>query len=402
MPLKATEISGFKPTDAAYKRTDEKGLYLLVKPTGSKLWYWKYLFGGREKKMAIGPWPEVSLAKARHVRDVNRIKLAEGIDPMMERKRAKNVARFGGDNTFAAVALEYIEHKMVGEGRADGTLLKARWFLDLLKPAIGNMPISDVDPQMMLAPLKKLEARGNRETAKKCRSFASRVFRYGAATGRCTIDPTAILKGALLTPQARHYAAILDPEKLGGLLRAIDEFDGSLSVKYALQITPHVFVRPGELRHAEWNEFDLDKAIWTVPAGKMKARRTHVVPLSRQVLELLNQFKEATGDRVRGHVFASLYTPRRPMSENTINAALRRMGFDKNEMTAHGFRSTASTILNESGLWHPDAIERALAHGDSNAIRGTYNRGNYWDERVRMAQWWSDYLDELRGGGAET
>ena len=215
MSLKAAEINGFRPSDAPYKRTDEKGLFLLVKPTGSKLWYWKYLFGGREKKMAIGPWPEVSLAKARHVRDINRIKLAEGIDPMMERKRAKNAAKYGGENTFAAVAREYIEQKMVGEGRAEGTLLKARWFLDLLKPAIGNMPISDVDPQMMLAPLKKLEARGNRETAKKCRSFASRVFRYGAASGRCTIDPTAILKGALLTPQARHYAAILEPDGLG-------------------------------------------------------------------------------------------------------------------------------------------------------------------------------------------
>ena len=399
MSLKASEINGFQPSDGPYKRTDEKGLFLLVKPTGSKLWYWKYLFGGREKKMAIGPWPEVSLAKARHVRDINRIKLAEGIDPMMERKRAKNAAKYGGENTFAAVGREYIEQKMVGEGRAEGTLLKARWFLDLLKPAIGNMPISDVDPQMMLAPLKKLEARGNRETAKKCRSFASRVFRYGAATGRCTIDPTAILKGALLTPQARHYAAILEPDGLGKLLRAIDNFEGSAVVKFALQITPHVFVRPGELRHAEWSEFDFDKATWTVPAGKMKARRTHVVPLSRQVLALLQQLKEATSDRVRKYLFAALYTPRRPMSENTINASLRRMGYGPDDMTAHGFRSTASTLLNESGLWHPDAIERALAHGDSNAIRGTYNRGNYWDERVKMAQWWSDYLDELRGGG---
>ena len=398
MSLKATEINGFRPGDAPCKKTDEKGLFLLVKPTGSKLWYWKYLFGGREKKMAIGPWPDVSLAKARHIRDINRIKVAEGIDPMMERKRAKNAARYGGENTFAAVAREYIEEKMVGEGRAEGTLLKARWFLDLLKPAIGNMPISDVDPQMMLAPLKKLEARGNRETAKKCRSFASRVFRYGAATGRCTTDPTAILKGALLTPQARHYAAILEPEKLGELLRVIDKFEGSGAVKFALRITPHVFVRPGELRHAEWSEFDLAKATWTVPAGKMKARRTHVVPLSRQVIELLEQLKEATEGRDKGYLFAALYSARRPMSENTINAALRRMGYGPDDMTAHGFRSTASTLLNESGLWHPDAIERALAHGDSNAIRGTYNRGNYWDERVRMAQWWSDYLDELRGG----
>jgi len=399
MTLNALQIRGFPASDKPYRKTDERGLYLEVFPNGSKLWRFKYSFAGKEKRMALGAWPDVNLQQARHKRDELRVRIANGEDPAHTRKRAKATAKISAANTFESIAREYIDEKMVGEGRAEGTLLKARWFLDLLKPAIGNMPISDVDPQMMLAPLKKLEARGNRETAKKCRSFASRVFRYGAATGRCTTDPTAILKGALLTPQARHYAAILEPEKLGKLLRAIDDFDGSMAVKFALQITPHVFVRPGELRHAEWSEFDLDKATWTVPAGKMKARRTHVVPLSRQVLELLQQLKDATSDRVRGYLFASLYTPRRPMSENTINASLRRMGFGTDEMTAHGFRSTASTILNESGLWHPDAIERALAHGDSNAIRGTYNRGNYWDERVRMTQWWSDYLDKLRAGG---
>lgn len=273
---------------------------------------------------------------------------------------------------------------MGGEGRAEGTLLKARWFLDLLKPAIGSMPISDVDPQMMLAPLKKLEARGNRETSNKCRSFASRVFRYGAATGRCATDPTAILKGALLTPQARHYAAILEPEKLGELLRGIDGFECYPVTRLALKIALHIFVRPGEMRHGDWDEIDLDKAIWTIPAGKMKARRTHAGPLSRQVLELFKELKEVSGGT--GFMFPAFHTRLRPMSENTINAAFRRMGFSKDEMTAHGFRSTASTMLSESGLWHPDAIERALAHGDSNAIRGTYNRGQYWDERVRIAQ----------------
>jgi integrase len=397
MTLNALQIRGFSGGDNPYKKTDERGLYLEVFPNGSKLWRLKYSFGGKEKRLALGAWPEVSLQKARHMRDELRVRIASGEDPALTRKRAKATARISAANTFESVAREYIEEKMVGEGRAEGTLLKARWFLDLLKPAIGNMPISDVDPQMMLAPLKKLEARGNRETAKKCRSFASRVFRYGAATGRCTIDPTAILKGALLTPQARHYAAVLEPDKLGELLRVIDKFEGSGAVKFALRITPHVFVRPGELRHAEWSEFDLAKATWTVPAGKMKARRTHVVPLSRQVIELLEQLKQATEGRDKGYLFAALYAKRRPMSENTINAALRRMGYGPDDMTAHGFRSTASTLLNESGLWHPDAIERALAHGDSNAIRGTYNRGNYWDERVRMAQWWSDYLDELRG-----
>ena len=397
MSLRAAEISAFRGVDTPYKKADERGLYLEIFPNGSKLWRVKYRIGGKEKRIALGAWPEISLSKARHLRDAIRAKLVDGKDPALERKRAKIAAKIGSGNTFEAIAQEYIEDKMVRQGLAEATLLKARWFLDLLKPAIGTMPINEVDPQMMLAPLKRLEARGNYETAKKCRSFASRVFRYGAATGRCNADPTAILAGALVTPKARHYAAILEPKKLGELLRAIDVFECSPVVKFALQIAPHVYVRPGELRHAEWKEFDFDKAIWTIPAGKMKARRIHVVPLSHQALDLLAQLREWSDNK--GYVFPALYSPARPMSENTINSSFRRMGFSKEEVTAHGLRSTASTMLNESGKWHPDAIERALAHGDSNAVRGAYNRGNYWDERVRMAQWWSDHLDQLREGG---
>ena len=396
MAFNHQEIKGFKPTDKPYKKADSKGLYLLVKPNGSKLWYYKYRFGGIEKKMPLGAFPEIGLGAARDERDRAKVSITDGIDPMRERKREKSQIKLGAENTFGSVARAYIEDKMVGEGRAEATLRKARWFLDLLKPAIGNMPINDVDPQLMLAALKKLEAKGNLETAKKCRSFASRVFRYGAAMGLCQNDPTAILQGALITPKARHYAAILEPEKLGELLRAIDGFECYPVTKLALKIAPHIFVRPGELRHGEWEEIDWDKATWTIPAGKMKARRTHVVPLSRQVLELFRKLKPVSGGK--GFIFPAFHTRLRPMSENTINAAFRRMGFTKDEVTAHGLRSTASTMLNESGLWHPDAIERALAHGDSNAIRGVYNRGNYWDERVKMAQWWSDYLDELRDG----
>lgn len=394
MSLNVQEIKGFLPQSKPYKRYDSGGLYLLVKPNGSKLWQFKYRFGGIEKKMPFGAFPEISLAEARKRRDRARTSVADGVDPMRERKREKAKIRLGAENTFAVVASSYIEHKMVGEGRAEATLKKARWFLELLSPAIGNMPLDDLDPQMMLAALKKLEARGNLETAKKCRSFSSRVFRYGAALGLCKSDPTAILQGALITPKARHYAAILEPEKLGQLLRAIDDFECYPVTKLALKIAPHIFVRPGELRHGDWSEIDWEKAVWTIPAGKMKARRTRAVPLSRQVLELFRELQSVTIGT--GYMFPAFHTWKRPMSENTINASFRRMGFTKDEMTAHGFRSTASTLLNESRLWHPDAIERALAHGDSNAIRGTYNRGQYWDERVRMAQWWSDYLDELR------
>lgn len=396
MSLNVQEIKGFLPQSKPYKRYDSGGLYLLVKPNGSKLWQFKYRFGGIEKKMPFGAFPEISLAEARRRRDRARTSVADGVDPMRERKREKAKIRLGAENTFAVVASSYIEHKMVGEDRAEATLKKARWFLELLSPAIGNMPLDDLDPQMMLAALKKLEARGNLETAKKCRSFSSRVFRYGAALGLCKSDPTAILQGALIMPKARHYAAILEPEKLGQLLRAIDDFECYPVTKLALKIAPHIFVRPGELRHGDWSEIDWEKAIWTIPAGKMKARRTHAVPLSRQVLELFRELQSVTIGT--GYMFPAFHTWKRPMSENTINASFRRMGFTKDEMTAHGFRSTASTLLNESGLWHPDAIERALAHGDSNAIRGTYNRGQYWDERVRMAQWWSDYLEELKKG----
>ncbi|WP_293698200.1 MULTISPECIES: tyrosine-type recombinase/integrase [unclassified Sphingopyxis] len=397
MSLKVAEISAFRAGDTPYKKADAKGLYLEIFPNGSKLWRWKYRVAGKEKRLALGAWPDVTLAKARQLCEAARATLADGADPGLERKRAKATARISAANTFASVAAEYIEGKMVGEGRAETTLAKARWFLDLLRPAVGELPISDVDPQMLLAPLKRLEARGNKETAKKVRSFASRVFRYGVATGRCKADPAALLQGALVAPKARHYAAILEPAKLGELLRAVDAYTGNPTTRLALQITPHVFVRPGELRHAEWSEFDLDGAIWRIPAGKMKARRAHSVPLSLQVVALLGELRALTGGD--GYVFPALYSPRRPMSENTINVALRRMGFGKDEATAHGFRATASTLLNESGKWQSDAIERALAHGDSDAVRGTYSRGQYWEERVRMATWWSDYLDRLRVGG---
>jgi integrase len=386
MTLKATEISAFRAKDAPYRKADEKGLYLEVFPNGSKLWRLKYRIAGKEKRLALGAWPEITLAKARQSRDDARIQISDGVDPALERKKGKAVAKLSAANTFASIGAEYIERKMEAEGKAPATILKARWFLDLLNPAIGQLPITDVDPQMLLAAIKRLEAKGNYETAKKCRSFASRVFRYAVWTGRAKIDPAAMLQGALVTKKAKHYAAILEPAKLGQLLRSIDVYDGNPVTRLALQIAPHVFVRPGELRHAEWAEF-----------GKMKARCPHSVLLSSQVVALIHELAELTGKE--RYLFPSAYTPLRPMSENTVNVAFRRMGYTKDEMTAHGFRASASTMLNESGLWNPDAVERALAHGDSNAVRGAYSRGSYWPERVKMAQWWSDYLDKLRAGG---
>jgi integrase len=398
MPLTDRAIrslkSGFKPV----RKADGLGLYIEAQPTGSKLWRQKYRFGGREKRLSLGSYPEVSLAEARRRRDRNRATLQCGIDPALERRKAKAAAKVSADNTFSNVAEEYLA-KVEKEGRAPATLRKARWFRDLLDGAIGVIPVDQVDPQTLLSALRAIESEGKLETAKKVRSFASRVFRYAVATARATSDPAQPLLGALTSPRPSHYAAILEPKKLGRLLRAIDQYGGQPGTRYALKIAPHVFLRPGELRLAKWDEIDLDEKVWRIPAERMKARKAHALPLSRQVIDYLKELFEISGPE--GFVFPAFHTRRRPISENTLNGAFRRMGFAKDEVTAHGLRATASTLLNESGNFNPDAIERALAHGDSNAIRGIYHRSPYWSDRVAMAQWWSDYLDDLRSNDSE-
>jgi integrase len=392
MALKDLEIRALKPADRIYKKTDERGLYVEVRPGGAKLWRLKYRFAGKDKRMALGPYPEVSLAEARSKRDEARQKLRDGIDPLAERQREKLLAQFSAANTFGEIAEEYID-KMVAEGRAAATTSKANWLLEQLAP-ISKRPIADLKPVDMLAALKRIEARGKHETARRCRSFASRVFRYAAATGRAENDPTSVLRGALVTPKVTHHSAILDPKALGDLLRSIDAYSGNAITRLAMQMLPHVMTRPGEFRKAQWSEFDLDNAVWKIPPERMKMRRPHAVPLSRQVLACLAELDALTGPD--GYVLPAFHTSRRPMSENTINQAFRRMGYAAGEVTAHGLRTTASTLLNESGKWSPDAIERSLAHADANAIRGIYNRGFYWEERVAMHEWWSDYLDQLR------
>lgn len=393
MALTDIQVRNAAPKERDFKMSDSGGLYVLVRPNGSKLWRMKYRVGGREQKLSFGPYPAISLKEARLRRDEARVEIGRGGDPVRRERKERIAAEIAAGNTFTEVATEYIE-KCAEEGYAEATLKKARWFLDLLKPVIGHEPISDVSPHELLSALRRIERKGNRESARRARSFASRVFRYGVATLRAEHDPAQPLKGALVAPIVKHYAAITDPNKLGGLLRAIEGFEGSPVTRQALRIAPHVFVRPGELRHATWEEFDFEAAVWKIPEGRMKSRRPHSVPLSRQVIALFEELGDLRGKR--GLVFASLSARNRPMSENTMNAALRRMGFGGDEMTAHGMRATASTLLNESGLWSHDAIERALAHQDSNAVRGIYHRGQHWEERVRMAQWWSDHLDQLR------
>ena len=397
MTLTDTRIRSLRPRDKSYKVMDKDGLFLQITPSGGKLWRFRYRLSGMEKKLSIGRYPEVSLQQARDTAIDARRLISSGGDPAFDKKKEKLKNEFIAGHTFGDIALEYIEDIMAQNGRAEATIIKAQYFLRQLKTGIGKRPIDKIEPFEILVILKRLEAQGKHETAKKCRSFASRVFRYAAATTRCSTDPTTMLQGALVKPKPSHYAAILDPQEFGGLLRAIEGYDGNMLTRYGLLVAPHVFVRPGELRHAEWHEIDLDEAVWKIPPGKMKSRRMHAVPLSRQVVSYLEDLSSYIG--TEGYVFPSVRSFKRPMSENTLNAAFRRMGFGKDEVTAHGLRATASTLLNECGLWNPDAIERSLAHGDSNAVRGVYHRGLHWKERVEMAQWWSDYLDELREGG---
>ena len=393
LALTDTTIKNAKHGPKPIKLFDERGLFLLLQPSGGKLWRLKYRFLGKEKKLSLGVYPDVTLKEARKRRDEARTLLANGADPAgVKREQAKSAKR-DAENTFKSISDEYIE-KSAKEGRAIVTIKKTQWLSSLLESDLGDRPVSDITPADLLEALQKVEAKGHLETARRMRSFAGRVFRYAVATSRATSDPSNLLRGALMAPKVKHHSAILEPNAVGELLRAIDGYSGQPLTSIALKLTPHVFVRPGELRRAEWHEVNLEKAIWTIPAEKMKMRDPHVVPLSRQARALFDSAKVISEGQQ--YIFSSLYPGNRPMSENTINAALRRLGYTGKEMTAHGFRSIASTLLNESGEWNPDAIERALAHKDNSSSRGAYHRGQYWNERVKMAQWWSDYLDNLR------
>ena len=395
--LTATAVRNAKPRAKPYKLGDSLGLFLLVEPSGGKLWRLKYRVDGREKKFAIGTYPEVGLAEARRRRDEARELLAEGKDPSREKQQAKQRAKLAAANTFGIIAQEFID-KRRREGMSASTADKSEYYISRMGTAFARLPISTIAPPDILAVLRRIEAKGNFETARRVLQLAGRVFRYAVATARPTPDPSRDLRGALTAPTPKHYGAIIEAERAGELLRAIDGYDGQVLTRLAMQLSPHVFVRPGELRHAEWEDIDLDGALWTIPSTKMKMRKAHRVPLSRQSVAILRAAHAITGPT--GFVFPSIRTRARPMSENTVNAGLRRLGFTGDEMTAHGFRAMASTLLNESGRWSPDAIESALAHGDDDRVRAAYHRGAHWKERVEMAQWWSDYLDRLRQGSA--
>lgn len=376
------------------KHFDGGGMFLDVRANGSRYWRMKYRYAGRERLLSFGVYPEVSLAEARRRRDAARTAIRDGSDPAKVKQARKVADKISAANSFEVVAREWLETQR--KTLSASTFKKAEWTLiEQVCPWLGSQPITEIDPPALLSVLRRIEARGARETAHRTKERCGQVFRYAIATGRAERDPSADLRGALAPPVRKSRAALTDPAKVGNLLRDIDGYKGQFSTRCALQLAPLVFVRPGELRHAEWVEIDLDAAVWRVPAHKMKMREEHVVPLAPQAVAILRELEPLTG---RGrYLFPSLRSPLEPMSENTVNAALRRLGYDRDTMTGHGFRAMASTRLNEMG-WAPDVIERQLAHAERNKVRAAYNRAQYLAERKKMMTAWADYLDALRLG----
>jgi integrase len=377
------------------KLSDGGGLQLWVTSSGSKRWHIAYRFGGKQLKLSLGAYPAVGLKDAREQRDAAKRLLASGIDPGQQRKTAALIKANAEANTFDAIASELLQKKRC-EAKAEKSLDKLEWLLSLARPSIGARPIAEITAPDVLSVLRAVEARGRHETARRLRATIGQVFRYAVATGRAEADPTGALKGALTMPNVQHRAAIVEAKAFGGLLRAIATYDGAPETRAALELLALTLVRPGELRAAEWAEFDLETGVWSIPGEKMKMKRPHRVPLASQAIVILQDLKAITGSGK--FLFPSVRSAQRCMSENTINAALRRLGFDKDEMTGHGFRSAASSMLNESGLWNADAIEAQLAHVENNSVRRAYHRADYWDERTRMMSWWANRCEELRDG----
>jgi integrase len=390
------EIQNAKPRAKLYRLSDGDGLHLEISPVGGKLWRLRYRFGGKEKMLALGRYPEVRGPNARKRAGEARHAVQSGRDPSVEKKAEKERARIAGDTSFEAVARVWMGK--VFPNLAESTRIKHKTFLESdVFPWIGARPIAELTAPDLIAVLRRVEARGALEIAGRTYNLMGRIFRYAVGHGLCTRDPSRDieLRDVLATPNTRHHASVTDPKEVGGLLRAIEGFTGTLATRCALKLAALTFVRPGELRHAEWAEFDLDKAEWRIPAAKMKMREQHIVPLCTQAIVALRDIQPLTGSGK--YVFPSERTGDRPMSENTVNAALRRLGYSKDEMTGHGFRSMASTLLHELGYPHA-VIERQLAHGERNKVSAAYNFAEHLPERRKMMQGWADYLDSLKNG----
>ena len=394
MALSEFKIHKAKTKEKPYKLYDTLGLFLLVNPSGSKLWRHKYKYMGKERLITHGAYPAVSLAKARRRRDEVREQLEDGTDPATQRKLDKINAETQARTTFKLVAEEYLENS-TERGLAPSTMKKKRWFLLDLAAPLHKRPINEITSAELLYLLKSIEKSGRRETAKKMRGAISAVFRLAIVTLRAENDPTLPLRDALIPPKVVGRAAITDEKKFGTLLRDMEAYTGWRIVIDALKFQILTMTRPGEVRGAKKQEIGLEKRTWTIPAERMKMRREHVIPLSDQALEIVkSNWPEIEGVEL---LFPSLISNRKWLSDNAFNSALRRMGYQKEEVTAHGFRVTASTILNTRG-YEPDVIEAALAHQDKNVIRRTYNRASYWDQRVALMQDWADLVDEFRNG----
>lgn len=393
MALTDVAVRTAKPSEKARKLADEKGMYLLIQSSGAKLWRMDYRFDAKRKTLALGTYPETSLAQARDKRDEARKLLAQDIDPSAQRKQDKAERRDAQANTFEAIARDWmkVRGKEWSETYADKTkaCLERHAF-----PVIGSKPIKGITAPELLTMLRAIEKRGTVDMAHRIQQHCGAVFRYAISTGIADADPTPSLHGALSTVKTQHYAALTDPKDFAELLRAIDGYRGEVTTKIAMLMLAYTFQRTKEIRFAEWSQFDFDAALWRIPKEVMKMREAHIVPLSKQVIAYLKELHILTG--TSRLLFPSMTNRDRPISENTVTYALARMGF-KGQMTGHGFRSVASTLLNEQGYRH-DVIERQLAHAEQNQVRAAYNRAEYLPERKKLMQEWANYLDTLKAG----
>lgn len=386
----------YEHVDAPYKLADGKGLFLLVTPSGGKWWRLKYRFGGKEKLLSLGTYPDVPLIKAREKRDEARRLISDGIDPGEHRKATKTMQNGLAANTFEVIGREW--YAKTAPKLAESTRGKMLKYLEGdVFPIIGNRPITDLAAPDLLKVIHRIEGRGAVDVARRMHNVCGRIFRYAVGKGMATRDPSRDLELKDILPPAdvQHHASVTDPKAVAELMRAIEGFTGSFTTLCALRLAPLVFVRPGELRKAEWTEFDFDKSEWRIPASKMKMKEQHIVPLSIQAVSIIREIQAVTCNG--RYLFPGERTSERPMSENTINAALRRLGYAKEEMTGHGFRSMASTLLHELGLPHA-VIESQLAHAERNKVSASYNFAQYLPERRKMMQHWADYLDKLKAG----
>lgn len=396
MPLTDTAVRKVKAIDKIQRLFDSGGMYLEVSPAGGKWWRFKYRYNNKEKRVSLGTYPDTSLAAAREKRDAARKLLACGIDPGAQRKAEKAAGIERAANSFEVIAREWHARQSARWVELHASRIMLRMENDVF-PWIGSRPIADITAKELLTTVNRLVDRGATESAHRVLQNCGQVFRYAVATGRAERNPASDLRGALPPVKQTHHAAIIEPTAIGALLRSIDGYQGSFITKCALKLAPLLFVRPGELRQAEWSEFDLDSAEWNLPAGKMKMREPHLVPLAPQAVAILRELHPLTG---RGrYLFPSARSPQRPMSDNAVLSALRRMGYATNEMSGHGFRAMARTVLDEVLHYRPDYIEHQLAHAVRDPNGRAYNRTAHLAERRKMMDGWADYLDTLKAGG---